>query len=266
MLGAPPRGREHTLARLEGELRVHRHEPVAELERGVHALPRAELVLHLVMAGQDLPQQLLQPHLADRAAELRDLQQVLHLAHGLAHRLEALRHLSELPQALAHVLEHARLLGAPRRQRLRHLLLRGDELVEPRTQLDQLLLDQPGGPLAAGAAQQHHDEQRGEDDERDRDGGRHARKVCDRSTPEKAPLKPWLGPGAKAAKFSRCLTPPSASPSPAISPASSVTSSCGGGCTTPMRRSSSPTWGSRTCSTRGRKWGSARARTCRAAS
>src|SRR2546422_3582562 len=133
----PTRGREHALARLEREFRVHGDEALAQPEDGVHALARAELVLHLVVAGEDLAQQLLQPHLADRAAQPRDLEQLLHLAHGLPHRLEPPRHLAELSHALAHVLQHARLLGAPLRQRLRHLVLCGDELVESGAQLDR---------------------------------------------------------------------------------------------------------------------------------
>ncbi len=57
---------------LEGELGVHRHEPVADPDRGVHLLAAPELVLEReVVPGQHLREQLRQQRLAQPATDLR---------------------------------------------------------------------------------------------------------------------------------------------------------------------------------------------------
>jgi len=75
-------------------------------------------MLHLVVGGrEDLSQQLLEPDLADRAAQLRDLEQLLHVGHGGAHHLEALGRLTERPEPLVHIAQRARLIrAAPQEQ------------------------------------------------------------------------------------------------------------------------------------------------------
>src|SRR6266851_4235712 len=133
-------------------------------------LARAELVLHLVVAGrEDLAQQLLEPDLANRATQSRHLQELLHFRHGLGHRLEPLRHLAQRPEAFAHVVQHAGLLGAPGGERPGNLLLGGDELVEPGAQLDELLLDEAARALPARAPQEDDRDERSEKQNRERD-------------------------------------------------------------------------------------------------
>src|SRR5947208_2501264 len=134
-----------------------------------------------------------------------------------------------------------------RRSRLRHLVLRGDELVESGAQLDELLLDKAGGAFGRGPPQQRDHEQRGEDEDRDDGGSGHISNLCKRPTAVKARLEPQF-----AARFASWPTRPplTASPSPATSPVSSVTNSCGGACTSPTRQSSFPTWRSAPASRR----------------
>ena len=61
---------------------------------------------------EDLSQQLFEPHLADGAAQLGDLEQLLHFGHGGAHRLEAFRRLTERPEPLMHIPQRACLVRA----------------------------------------------------------------------------------------------------------------------------------------------------------
>ena len=77
-------------------------------------------MLHLVVGGrEDLTQQLFQPHFADRAAQLRDLEQLLHLGHRGAHRLEAFRRLTERPESLVHIAQRSGLVRAAPQQQQR---------------------------------------------------------------------------------------------------------------------------------------------------
>jgi len=109
---------EQPLARLERKLGIHGHQAVADPEGRVHPLTGSKRVLHPVVRGrQDLAQQLFEPHLADRAAQLRDLQQLLHFGHRGAHLLEALGRLAQRAEPLVHIAQHARLVrAAPQEQ------------------------------------------------------------------------------------------------------------------------------------------------------
>src|SRR5437870_11961649 len=112
-LGFGPGRAEQPLARFEGKLRIHGHQAVADPEGRVHPLTGSKRMLHLVVgAGEDLSQQLLEPHLAERAAQLRDLEQLLHFGDGGAHRLEAFPRLAERPQPLLAVAQRACLVRA----------------------------------------------------------------------------------------------------------------------------------------------------------
>jgi len=165
---------QHALARLERELRVHRHQPVAQPQHRIYPLTRREPVLHFVGGGgQDLTQQLLEPDLPQGAAEFGNLEQLLDAGDGLAHALEALRRLPELPQPLAHVQQQARLIGAALGQGARHLLLGGDELVEAGSQVEELLLQQAGGAPGSRVPQDDDDQEGEQDGEGEPDRERH---------------------------------------------------------------------------------------------
>jgi hypothetical protein len=131
---------------LQGELRVHRHQPVAEADGRVDAVAGGEGVLQRVLlAREHLGEEVLQQRLPHPTADLGRLEQLLEPRDVPPQVEHALGHLAELAQAalhrahhLAHVLElllhpaaHlTHLLGHVTRE-LVELLLHGGEGLAP---------------------------------------------------------------------------------------------------------------------------------------
>ena len=85
---------------LEGELAVDRDQPVLDEDHGVDDDPVAQRMLRRERAGrQDLRERLLEEHLAERAAQLRRLQEVLEPRDVARELLDLLGGLVQAPEA-----------------------------------------------------------------------------------------------------------------------------------------------------------------------
>ena len=91
------------------------------------------------------------------------------LADLLTHGLEPLRRFAQLSQALTHVRQRSGLAQRAIRERLRHLLLRGRESLDPLTQLHELLLDQGDLSVPHGPSHEHRREQGDHDGDAEQD-------------------------------------------------------------------------------------------------
>ena len=98
-------GLARTAEVLQRKLAVHRHDPLADEDRGVDD-GVAEPVLHLpAPLRQHLRERLLEERLAERPAQLRRLQQVLEPRHVAGELLDLLRGLVDPAHLLADVLQ-----------------------------------------------------------------------------------------------------------------------------------------------------------------